>query len=591
MCNVEPAITRVGNGSTWANRADRGHRDPHRLDPHREIDLTDDDARQPPSRTPKRGFWTRVRRVLGRRRGAVTLDSPAVTSSAPVAGENILLISDLHLGEACKDHSRLEYLKRANTFDEHVCQFLDHYRDHRIDDRPWRLIMGGDLLDFLQVTMTPDGVDEETETYGLGTREQDSAWKLGRLMERHRQVFIYLADFIAAGHCVELIQGNHDEELFWPAVRAALVDGLTAICFGEERRPDLDRETFRGRIHFNSWFFHQPGLIYVEHGHRFDDFCATPPQLCPLRPQDEEELSLPLSALAIRYFANTVPGFKTHDKEHWRFPDYLRYFRGLGLRQSVSILAGYLRLNVRVIAYHLEHGRYRSEAAHEAHQRRARELAELHGLTPAQIEALDALGASSVMGHPLGIYAMMGLGELSAVTGAGVSLLACLFASAPWPLALGLPVVVLAGGLSVARWARGQFPTDIMSKLDRASADIQKIVNVPVVAFGHSHRAVLARMPHDHRAFYVNTGNFLHPERTLHDASAPCNCPHTFAVVKTPRRYERIRPQLNRWCGVLQSPVPYTPSNTTSRSKEKPSRRFADTAQKDVVQPTPTNRV
>jgi len=292
-----------------------------------EQDLTDTPPEssdpQPPERR-KTGLWTRLRRVIGRPRRTARVESPAPTPSDPVEGENILLISDLHLGEACKDHSRLEYLKRAGELDEHICQFLDYYRDERIEGRPWRLIMGGDLLDFLQVTMTPEGVDEETAFFGLGTREADSAWKLARLMERHRRVFIYLADFIAAGHHVELIQGNHDEELFWPAVRTALVKGLTRICFGEENRPDLDPETFANRIHFNSWFYHRPGLIYVEHGHRFDDFCATPPQLCPLRPQEEEELTLPLSALAIRYFANTVPGFKTHDKEHWRFPDYLR---------------------------------------------------------------------------------------------------------------------------------------------------------------------------------------------------------------------------------------------------------------------------
>ena len=537
-----------------------------------------DDAPAPPlddvASTPRLSLFGRLRRLFGTAPKRETVESPAPTASTPVEGENLLLVSDLHLGEGCKDHSRLEYLKRANELDEHVCQLLDHYRQTPIGGRPWRLILGGDLLDFLQVTMTPESAEGETAIYGLGTKEEESAWKLARLMERHRRVFIYLADFIAAGNTVELIQGNHDEELFWPAVRAALVDGLTAICFGGEGRPDLSPDEFVGRIHFNSWFYHRPGLIYVEHGHRFDDFCATPPQICPLRPQDEDELTLPLSALAIRYFANTVPGFKTHDKEHWRFPDYLRYFRGLGWRESLTIIGGYVRLNVRVIAYHLEHGRYRSDAAHAAHQSRAAELAAIHGLSADQIASLDALGASSVMETPLGIYAMMGLGELSAIAVALITALVCLVADAGWIAGLVIPTSALIGGLLGARWIRHLFSTDITAKLDRAADAIQRVVDAPIVALGHSHRPVIRRMAHDHRAFYVNTGNFLHSERPLHRAGTPCNCPHTFAVVETPKRYQRVRPRLHRWCGVVAQAVPYergsssptsAPSSPTSR--------------------------
>ena len=96
-----------------------------------------------------------------------------------------------------------------------------------------------------------------------------------------------------------------------------------------------------------------------------------------------------------------------------------------------------------------------------------------------------------------------------------------------------------------------------MAKLDRAATAIHQVVDAPIVAFGHSHRPVIRRMAHDHRAFYVNTGNFLQSERTLHEPGTPCNCPHTFAVVETPQRYQHVRPRLNRWCGVEAQAVRY----------------------------------
>lgn len=500
---------------------------------------------------------SRVRRLieLGRRRPPVEL--PTDDEPRPIEGENLLIITDLHLGEACKEHSRIEYLKRAADLDAHICGFLDHFARNRPDDRPWRLILGGDLLDFLQVTMTPPGTEGEKAVYGLGTREDESVWKLRRLMERHRDFFVFLADFVGAGHRIEIVQGNHDEELFWPAVRQALVEGLVHLYFGDEGQPAQTPAAFADRIHFNPWFYYQPGLIYFEHGHRFDDYCTTPPQLCPLRPQAEDELTSPLSYLAIRYFANRQPGFQTHDKEHWGVREYYGYFRTLGLSRALRSLTLYRDLLGRVVGYHLDHGRFESEEARAAHERRLAELAEREGLDAGTISRLEALGAQSIMARPLGLFTMMGMGEWSAVLAVLIALVVAL--STDWPVIVDLALLIGVAALGVAavRGLRRRYPRDIKAKLDRAATAIGALLAVPVVAMGHSHRPVRRRMAHDHRAFYLNTGSFLAHDHAAHAPDEPCCCPTTFVVINQTGPYRRPNPVLQRWCTVADRPAPF----------------------------------
>lgn len=501
--------------------------------------------------------FARLRRLLGRARRRDPVELPEDEAPRPIEGENLLLISDLHLGEACKEHSRIEYLKRAAELDGHVCDFLEYHTRHRPGGLPWRLVLGGDLLDFLVVTMVPPGTGGEAALYGLGNREDESVWKLRRLMERHRDFFVFLAAFVGAGHRLEIIQGNHDEELFWPAVRAALVEGLIDLFFGDEGHPDETPESFAERIRFNPWFYYQPGLIYIEHGHRFDDFCATPPQLCPLKPQAEDELTQPLSYLAIRYFANRQVGFRTHDKEHWGLREYYAYFRTLGLRRALDSLKFYGQLLARVARYHLEHGRFESPVAAEAHDKRRAELGRRVGLDDATLARLESLGARSIMGRPLGLWTMMGMVEWSAMLTWLAALIVALATDWGWPIDLALLAAVGSLGVFAVKRLRARYPRDIKAKLDHAASAIGALLDVPVVAMGHSHRPVRRRMAHDHRAWFVNTGSFLAHEHAAHQRGEVCRCPTTFVVMTRPDDYTRPVPRLKRWCTVTGRPEPF----------------------------------
>ncbi|MEE2789177.1 MAG: hypothetical protein VX589_17710 [Myxococcota bacterium] len=464
-----------------------------------------------------------------------------------------MLISDLHLGEACKEHSRIEYLKRSTKLDESIVTFLDHFTHHRVKARPWRLILGGDLLDFLQVTTVPANASPEDVRYGLGTKMSDSVWKLQALMERHRRFFVYLAGFVGAGHRVEIIRGNHDEELFWPEVQNALVEGLARIYFGQESASPEARKAFTERIHFSEWFFYEPGLIYIEHGHRFDEYCVTPPQLCPLRPESDDELVLPLSALAIRYFANLEPGFQTHDKEHWGPIDYVRHFKRKGWLHLISLFARHLDFALRSIRYYWDHGRHESATAQKEKEEAFTELARSSGLNKSQLRSLDALSAPSVMSNLPALFANLGLGETLTILTA--AMLVPLSLATDWPVFAELAGIsaFAAAGFYLSGRNRARFSRDIRGKLRQAAETISTIVDAPVVCFGHCHAPVVERLSHDHRSFYANTGNFL--AAVDDDDPAGHSVVNSYIILERPSPDEFPTPVLHRWRGSTGGPT------------------------------------
>src|SRR5262245_15351699 len=102
---------------------------------------------------------------------------------------NLLILSDLHLGEDLKPATKLGFLRHVRILERELEAFLRHYTRSRLDSRPWRLIINGDMVDFLAVCLIPrEGEivpDVEDHVYGLGTRPQAAKTKMQRVLERH----------------------------------------------------------------------------------------------------------------------------------------------------------------------------------------------------------------------------------------------------------------------------------------------------------------------------------------------------------------------------------------------------------------------
>jgi len=78
---------------------------------------------------------------------------PADTKQA-----NLLIISDLHLGEDLRPDAEEERERLAEVENDLVA-FLEYYIWRRLDDRPWRLVINGDMVDFLSICLMPAEVD------------------------------------------------------------------------------------------------------------------------------------------------------------------------------------------------------------------------------------------------------------------------------------------------------------------------------------------------------------------------------------------------------------------------------------------------
>jgi len=81
------------------------------------------------------GVWKRVRGSLRER------------------PHNLLAVSDLHFGCDLKPGAR----PMRRGFDGQFAAFLDFHAANRKDRKPWRLILNGDIVDFVAITVTDTG--------------------------------------------------------------------------------------------------------------------------------------------------------------------------------------------------------------------------------------------------------------------------------------------------------------------------------------------------------------------------------------------------------------------------------------------------
>src|SRR5215468_859334 len=72
----------------------------------------------------------KLREFFGRAKSADTAD--------PADQPNILVISDLHLGEDIKPFTGVGYLRHIARLERELENFIDHYTRTRHDGRPWR---------------------------------------------------------------------------------------------------------------------------------------------------------------------------------------------------------------------------------------------------------------------------------------------------------------------------------------------------------------------------------------------------------------------------------------------------------------------
>ena len=87
---------------------------------------------------------------------------------------NLLVMSDLHLGEDLRPMTTpLSYLRRVAKLERELEAFLAHYTHSRLEGRPWRLVVNGDMVDFMSVMILPgEGGSADEKQFGLAFGER-----------------------------------------------------------------------------------------------------------------------------------------------------------------------------------------------------------------------------------------------------------------------------------------------------------------------------------------------------------------------------------------------------------------------------------
>jgi UDP-2,3-diacylglucosamine pyrophosphatase LpxH len=437
---------------------------------------------------------------------------------------NLIAVSDLHLGQDLKASARGSLFPGTAQLDRQLVAFLDHYAAQRSEDKPWHLILNGDIIDFVAITITPPPgevpfqVKDEERVFGLAPDEAKCIWKLRKVFGRHAAVFDALARFVLAGNSVSLIRGNHDAEFSWPGVKAEFKRLLAdrAGVVGAARRR-LERQ-----IEFHDWFYLEPGFFYAEHGNAHDRYCMPEDFLAPWKKAQAagSELDLPMSSKVMRFFANKYASqFDLDEADSWGVKEFLAWTFRMG--NPLQIAADYFvmcwRLVYPIAKQSLRLGRAAANAARRAMTGSEDETVryvnkQLSRFTHNTRDKAQQLLAIASRPAEQSLFDSMQLFYLDRMLLA----LACLVTA-------GLAVVtahgwlarllsvgavgVLFAALNAMLGSRRQ--TDAHPMLQKAARRVSQLFDVKYIVMGHSHRMVNEAV--GARTRYFNLGSWTAP--------------------------------------------------------------------------------
>lgn len=430
---------------------------------------------------------------------------------------NFILFSDVHLGSDLVQHVRPNSAERLHTpraVDRDLAEMLDWYRAHRDPERPWCLVIAGDLVDFIGMSIAPlpdqplqTALNEEERLHGLGSAHDHAAWKMRAVAKRHPLAFDALARFVGEGHHLVLVRGNHDIDFYWEDAQEAFVKALVDRV--DRLRGDSEAQaSFRERIEFCPWFYYVEGLLYVEHGHQFDAVCNYPHLLAPIQAADPSRLHWSLSDWLLRVVARPTPGLGTDGHDQRGPLDYLRFGWSLGLLGALRLGHRYLQ----ALAWALRSGRQlldeSARAIREEHERGMDRVAKARRVSIDKVKALAALWPRSVSSGLGGVLRNTFVDRIGAGAFALVMLpvLALLGLPIGWVLSVAVGLLVGAAGYIVWSMRTRMREVDPVRALRRGARRVAEILPARYVVMGHTHKPLFERI--GDAVTYVNLGNW-----------------------------------------------------------------------------------
>lgn len=469
----------------------------------------------------------------------------AVRAPAPSESFDYILLSDVHLGSDLVSHLRpwatSSWLKHEAEVDERLVSMLEHYRRAQPAARRLRVVVAGDFLELVGVSLPPTEVKtrptREERIHGLGSAADHVVAKVRAIASRHPRVFRALAELLAAGHELVVVRGNHDIELHWHAAQHAFVAAIL------EHVEAARHDELRARIAMHPWFFAVPGLLYVEHGHHFDVMCSYGDPLLPTCPRDSRRIrQVPFSVL-LRNVARPTRGLSTAAYEHVGFAAYLGLLSKLGVAGSVRIAVRFGRAAVRLLSEWVSHVRgERGSRRHGARVRRAR-FAARTGCAPEQLAALEALHARPAARSLLFVVRSLYLDRVLALLVAAASVVAGALLARYREFADGIACALPAVALATYAAFGGDRDLTPAMRMRASAAAIARLFDARWVVMGHTHQAAVSEL--DGGAQYVNLGHWGEDDLPEERDARAVRCPATY--LRLWREQGGYRAELMRW--------------------------------------------
>lgn len=401
---------------------------------------------------------------------------------------NYLMLSDVHLGSDLVQHSApwtAHRLAAPLPIDHELATMLEHYQKNADPERPWKLVLAGDVIDLVGMSISPDEADaleltDDERRHGLGGSRRGSAIKMRAVVRRHARFFTALATFVADGHHVVFVRGNHDVELYWSSVRKVFRQALVEHSDGR-----LDRSTVKARVSFRHWFYYEEGFVYVEHGHQYDETCAYHHVLAPLSPDDPERLSYSFSDILLRYIVRPTRGLSSDGHENQSMLDYLRMAISMGLWGCAELAYRFFRAIGRMFKAWRAHTSERVHAIRQEHERQMHRVAQRLRLSIDQVRAIASFGATPVTGGFFRITRSVFLDGLVAIATVGLTLLIVgLFDLVPVAY---LPLLALAIGVPLLLWMKSSTVFDPGTSLTEGARKVASLLPARFIVMGHTH--------------------------------------------------------------------------------------------------------
>lgn len=423
------------------------------------------------------------------------------------AKRRYLIVSDLHLCDV-EDHADgwKRYKSTEMVYDAELVSLIERFASESEPGDLCTLVLNGDIIDFDLVTQVPDPapfpVSPGERRRGLDPSEPKAVWTVELVLAQHPVLRDGLARFLAAGHRILYVMGNHDREICFAGVQQAIRRVLreAAHALGADFQDDA--------VVFEPWFHYEPGCIFIEHGNQYDHYSSFPNLLAPVIPlAGEDVVDLPMGNLTNRTLISVMGYFNPHSTNFilnaWRYiAHWLRYYAFT----RRSLVFNWLWGSLLVISQLL--GKMPVSRSRRRHHQEAMErYAEAAGLQTELVRRIDGLKRPPIMDRMFGMLRELWLDRvaLAALMTGGTFVLA--ISGAPLWVKLMVPlssfplVWMIYESLASTESVFG-----VADELRGAARRIASLLSVQVVAFGHTHQPEAIPLGAD--VTYVNSGTW-----------------------------------------------------------------------------------